>query len=169
MKEHDNRPLREAIVAVVRQASMKVLVCPEDETQVALGKQILVDPLPADVRTSVVWRDRYWLTDEAVSTYRRSAGLFGLEMHSPIMCVGNGIPAIVCRFAEQTSKGVMWRDIGLGDWLFDMDVADDVRRIVPAVLAMVRDPAAAKAKVEKARAFVLARQRETMEVVARNL
>jgi hypothetical protein len=169
LKEHDNRPLRDAIVAVVRQASMKVLVCPEDETQVALGKEILVDPLPADVKPSVVWRDRYWLTDEAVSTYRRSAGLFGLEMHSPIMCIGNGIPAIVCRFAEQTSKGVMWRDIGLGDWLFDMDVPADVSRIVPTVLSMVREPAAAREKVGKARQVVLARQRETMAVVAKGL
>jgi hypothetical protein len=33
--------------------------------------------------------------------------LFGLEMHSPIMAIGNGIPAIVGRFAEQTSKGFM--------------------------------------------------------------
>ena len=30
MKEHDHAPLREAIVAVVRQTPMKVLVCPED-------------------------------------------------------------------------------------------------------------------------------------------
>ena len=43
-------------------------------------------------------------------------GLFGSEMHSPIMALSNGIPAIVCRFAEQTTKGIMC-DIGLGDWL----------------------------------------------------
>jgi len=169
MKEHDNAPLRDAIAAVVRQTSLKVLVCPEDETQVKLGKEILVDPLPADVRARVVWRDRYWLTDEAISTYTRSAGLFGLEMHSPIMCVGNGIPAIVCRFAEQTSKGFMWRDVGLGDWLFDLDIEADVRRVVPAVLALAKDPAAARIKVAKARQLVLERQRETMEIVARNL
>jgi hypothetical protein len=169
MKEHDNAPLREAITAVIRQTSLKVLVCPEDETQVKLGKEILVDPLPADVKARVVWRDRYWLTDEAISTYVRSAGLFGLEMHSPIMCVGNGIPAIVCRFAEQTSKGVMWRDIGLGDWLFDLDVEADVRAVVPAVVALATDPAAARIKLAKARQFVLDRQRETMAIVASSL
>jgi len=31
------------------------------------------------------------------------------------MCIGNGIPAVVCRFKEQTTKGFMWEDIGLGD------------------------------------------------------
>lgn len=71
----------------------------------------------------------YWLTDEAVSTYSRSAGLFGLEMHSPIMCIAQGIPAIFCRFDEQTSKGYMWRDIGPGDWLFDMDTPSRHRGI----------------------------------------
>lgn len=169
MKEHDNAPLREAIIAVVRETPMKILVCPEDETEVKFGKEILVDPLPGDVRPKVVWRDRFWLTDEAVSTYVRSAGLFGLEMHSPIMCVGNGVPAIVCRFAEQTSKGLMWKDIGLPDWLFDMDIDADVRRVVPAVRALAGNPGAARAGLIKAREFVEKRQRETMATLAANL
>jgi len=162
MKEHDNAPLREAMVAIVRQTPMNILICPEDETQVKLGREILFDKLPDDVKPRVVWRDRYWLTDEAVSTYRRSAGLFGLEMHSPIMCIGNGIPAVVGRFAEQTSKGFMWRDIGLGDWLFDMDNEQDISRYVPTVLAMAKDPKAARAKAAQGRRFVEQRQRETM-------
>lgn len=165
MQEHDHAPLREAIAAVVRQTPLKVLVCPEDQTQIAVGKALLVDRLPDDVRARVVWRDRYWLTDEALSTYVRSAGLFGLEMHSPIMCIGNGVPALVGRFAEQTSKGLMWRDIGLGDWLFDFDRPEDLARLTPTVLSLARDPAAARAMVDKARAFVQTRQRETMAVV----
>jgi polysaccharide pyruvyl transferase WcaK-like protein len=169
MKEHDHKPFRDAIAAVVRQTPMKVLVCPEDETQMKVGKEMLVDKLPDDVRSKVVWRDRYWLTDEALSTYVRSAGLFGLEMHSPIMCIGNGVPAMVGRFAEQTTKGLMWRDIGLGDWLFDMDDPSDVDRLVPTVVEFAKDPEAAKAKAAKARAFVEKRQRETMAVLATNL
>jgi polysaccharide pyruvyl transferase WcaK-like protein len=169
MAEHDHAPLRAAITAAVRETSHKVLVCPEDQSQMAVGKRWIVDKLPADVRSRVVWREQFWLTDEALSTYVRSAGLFGLEMHSPIMCIGNGVPAIVCRFAEQTSKGFMWRDIGLGDWLFDFDVEEEIQRLVPAVLKMANDPAAAKAKVAKARAFVEQRQRETMAVLQKQL
>ena len=169
MKEHDHAPLREAIIAVVRETPLKVLLCPEDMTQMAVGKELFLDKLPADVRSRVVWREKFWLTDEALSTYVRSAGLFGSEMHSPIMAVGNGVPAIVCRFEEQTSKGIMWRDIGLGDWLFDLDQEEEVKRIVPAVLAMVRDPAAARAKIAKAQDFVQRRQRETMSVVRQTL
>jgi hypothetical protein len=169
MAEHDHAPLREAIAAVVRETSLKVLICPEDVSQMEVGKQWLYDKLPEDVRGRVVWREKFWLTDEALSTYVRSAGLFGLEMHSPIMCVGNGVPAIVCRFEEQTSKGFMWRDIGLGDWLFDFDREEEIRRLVPAVLALAKDPAAARAKAAKARKFVERRQRETMAVVGSSL
>jgi polysaccharide pyruvyl transferase WcaK-like protein len=169
MAEHDHAPLRAAITAVVRQTPLKVLLCPEDMSQMEVGKQWVLDKLPADVRPRVVWREKFWLTDEALSTYVRSAGLFGLEMHSPIMCIGNGIPAIVGRFEEQTSKGFMWRDIGLGDWLFDFDKEEEIRRLVPAVLAMAKDPAAARAKATKARKFVEQRQRETMQVLQQAL
>jgi hypothetical protein len=169
MKEHDNAPLREAVTSVLRNTDLKILICPEDRSQMALGKELIYDKLPEDVKPRAVWRESYWLTDEALSVYARSAGLFGLEMHSPIMCVGNGVPAIVCRFAEQTSKGCMWRDIGLGDWLFDFDKEEDLPRLAPAVLELARDPAAAKAKTAKARDFVLARQKEMSSTLAKSL
>ena len=164
MKEHDHAPLREAIVRVIRETDLKVLLCPEDMTQMAVGKELLYDKLPDDVKPRVVWRDKFWLTNEALSVYVRSAGLFGSEMHSPIMAVGNGIPAIVCRFAEQTSKGIMWRDIGLGDWLFNLDLEEEIQRVPAAVLAMAQD-FAAEAKTEVARQFVIKRQQETMQVL----
>ena len=166
MREHDHAPLRECITRVVRETSLKVLLCPEDKSQMEVGKQNLYDSLPNDVKSKVVWSENYWLTDEALSTYVRSAGLFGLEMHSPIMCIGNGVPAIVCRFAEQTSKGFMWRDIGLNEWLFDMDKPDEIARLPETVLAFAKNPDAAKAKANAAREFIKQRQRETMKIVA---
>jgi len=166
MKERDHAPILESIIRVVRETDLKVLLCPEDMTQMKVGKENLYDKLPADVKPRVVWRENFWLTDEALSVYVRSAGLFGSEMHSPIMAVGNGIPAIVCRCAEQTSKGFMWQDIGLGDWLFDLDDEDQSAKIPDAVVAMASDFAAAKAKTEAARQFVQKRQRETMQVLA---
>ena len=169
MKEHDCKPLRDAITAVVKNTDLKILLCPEDETQMAVNKEMIFDKLPADIRARCVWRENYWLTGEALSTYRRSAGLFGHEMHSPIMCIGNGIPAIVCRWAEQTSKGIMWRDIGLGEWLFDLDQENEVARVADTVLAMAKDPAAAKAKAAKARGFVEERQRAMVAVLRKSL
>jgi hypothetical protein len=168
LKEHDHAPLREAIIRITRETPMKVLICPEDQTQMAVGKEMLLDPLPEDVKKKVVWRPDYWLTGEALSTYVRSAGLFGNEMHSPIMCIGNGIPAIVCRWKEQTTKGYMWQDIGLAEWLFDMDDEEQVKNIVPTVLALATDPAAAKAKAAVGRANVERYQRETMAIVGKS-
>lgn len=162
MVEHDHAPLREAITRVVREAGMKVLICPEDVTQVALGKSALFDPLPEDVRASVVWRDRFWLPDEALATYLRSAGVFGNEMHSPIMAVGNGIPALVGRFAEQTTKGFMWSDIGLGDWLFDLDVPEDVARLPQAVLDVALAPDTARTRAAAVREVVRGLHRDMM-------
>lgn len=160
MKEHDHAPHREAIIRLVREAGVKVLVTHEDQTQIQLGKEMLYDPLPDDVKKNVVWREKYWLTDEALSIYRRSLGLFGNEMHSPIMCIANGIPAVVGRWDEQTNKGFMWHDIGLEEWLFTMDDEARIARLPETVLAFAKDPAAARAKAEKARQIVLAKQKE---------
>jgi polysaccharide pyruvyl transferase WcaK-like protein len=162
MKEHDHAPIREAIISVIRETDLKILLCPEDMTQMAVGKEMLFDKLPDDVKSRVVWKEKFWLTDMALSVYVRSAGLFGSEMHSPIMAVGNGIPAIVCRFEEQTSKGFMWRDIGLGEWLFDFDNEEDCSKLPATVLAMAKDPIAARELTQKAREFVIHRQSETM-------
>ncbi|QEG00343.1 Polysaccharide pyruvyl transferase [Stieleria maiorica] len=171
MKEHDHAQLRAAIIEIARTTDLKVLLCPEDQTQMRVGKEVILDRLPDDVRDRVVWRPNYWLTGEAISVYVRSAGLFGNEMHSPIMCIGHGVPAIVCRWAEQTSKGYMWDDIGLGDWLFNLDDPADVPRIAPAILEMARHPADAKQKAIAAQGRVVQFQTQTMstlrEVLAR--
>jgi polysaccharide pyruvyl transferase WcaK-like protein len=169
LKEHDHAPLRDAIAAVVRETDLKVLLCPEDATQMQVGRELIYDQLGPEIKKRVVWREKYWLTAEAISTYVRSAGLFGNEMHSPIMCVGNGIPAIVCRWAEQTSKGFMWRDIGLGEWLFDHDRDEPAKGLTAAVLSMAKEPAAAKAKVAKAQALVQDRQRFMCETLKAQL
>jgi len=165
MMEHDHLPLREAIIAVVRQSNMKVLIVAEDITQTALGKKELWDKLPVDVQKKVVWRPNFWMPDEALSTYLLSAGLFSFEMHSPIMCIGNGIPALVCRWQEQSSKGIMWRDIGLGDWLFDFDKEEELKLFAPMVLEMAKKPVAFKAKAVRAQQRVREFQRNTMTVV----
>ncbi len=169
MKEHDHAPLRAAITRIVRELKQKVLLCPEDMTQISVTKHMLFDPLPADVKPLVTWRDNYWLPDEALSVYVRSAGLFGSEMHSPIMAIGSGIPAIVCRFEEQTSKGYMWRDIGLDQWLFDLDKAEQVSKVPETVMEMANDLNASKALAAEALENVKRYQRQSMELVKANI
>ena len=169
MKEHDIAPLRQAVIAVARQTPMKVLLCPEDASQMKLNKEMIYDQLPEDVKARVVWRKDYWLTDFATSVYKRSAGLFGNEQHSPILCIGHGVPAIVCRYQEQTSKGFMWRDLGMNEWLFDHDHDEAEKGLTPAVLAFCNDPAAAKAKALKAKAAADERMARMMSMLRAEL
>lgn len=169
LKEHDHKPIRDAVIETVRNLGLKVLLCPEDQSQMAIGREMIYDKLPEDVKKKVVWRPDYWITDEAVAVYRRSVGLFGLEMHSPIMCIGNGIPALVGRFKQQTSKGIMWKDIGLDDWLFDLDQEEEIPKIVPAVLKMLSDKDYAMENVRKAQKIVHQRQQASMNVLRKSL
>lgn len=169
MKDHDHAQLREGIIAITRETDNKVLICCEDMTQIPLGKEMIYDKLPDDVKTKCVWRDQYWLTDFALSVYNRSLGLFGNEMHSPIMCISSGIPAIVCRFNEQTTKGFMWRDIGLDEWLFDLDDPEKYKLIAPTILSLAKDPAAARAKAAKARDFVFQKQEHEIATLKKSL
>jgi hypothetical protein len=165
MKDTDHAKVREAIVAFVRETQMKVLAAPEVRYQIEVAKEQFVDKMPEDVRPYVVWRDKFWLTDEAVSVYARAFAMISMDMHSPIMAVANGTPAVHCRFKEQTSKSFMWRDIGLGDWLFDLDEQRDGASITEALLGIARDPEAARAKVARAMDFVHERQKASMEVL----
>jgi hypothetical protein len=58
-------------------------------------------------------------------------------------------------------------NIGLHDWLFDFDNEEDVKRLHGAVLAMAKEPAAAKDTAATAKQFVEQRQRETIEILER--
>lgn len=113
MKEHDHAQLRAAIIAIARETDMKVLVTCEDQTQIPLGKEMLVDPLPEDVKKKVVWRNRYWLTDEALSTYVRSAGLFGNEMHSPTCASAVASPRLSAAGTSRPTKVLCGATSGL--------------------------------------------------------
>ena len=63
----------------------------------------------------------------------------------------------------------MWRDIGLGDWLFDLDKESEIPGIVPAVLAIAKDPASAKIHAAKGLEKVRQRQQETMAILGREM
>lgn len=164
----DHAKLRDVIVAWVRGRHGKVLACPEMTYQVPLLRPLLFDGLPDDVKPAVVVRDRYWRTDEAASTYARASLVVSCEMHSPIIALANGTPAIHVRQPTDTRKGQMWRDVGLSEWLFEIDDTPGTAIAARAVL-IAADPAAARVAVARAMGVARERQRETMRVVATTL
>lgn len=120
-KEGDHAKLRTAINAWVRKTGKKVLICPELTYEVALMRPLLYDPLPEDVKRHVTMLERYWLTDEAASVYARATALLSPEMHSPIIAIAQGTPAIHVTMPGDGHKSEMWNDVGLGDWLFSIE------------------------------------------------
>lgn len=144
--EQDHAKLRDLIIAYVKATGDKVLVCAEMTYQVEMGKTVLVDPLPAEIRKNVVWRDTFWLPDEAASVYARSLCVVSVECHSPLIALHQGTPTFHVRQPTDTCKGQMYRDIGAGDWLFEVDETDGAK-MWSRLEAIHRNPGAARAKV----------------------
>ncbi|MFW5761310.1 MAG: polysaccharide pyruvyl transferase family protein [Cyclobacteriaceae bacterium] len=120
-KEEDHAKLREAMITYVRQTGNKVVVCPEMTYQLEIMDELLIDPLPVDVKKNVVKKDTYWLPDEAGSLYQQAMAVLSFECHSPIIAAVNQTPCFYLRQPEDTIKGQMWYDIGLNDWVFEIE------------------------------------------------
>lgn len=161
-READHAKQRDAIIAWVRKTGQRVLLCPEMTYQVDLLGPLLYDPLPEDVKPHVANLGRYWLTGEAASVYARAAAVLSAEMHSPIISIANSTPAIHLRQPTDTRKGQMWRDVGLEDWLFEIEQATG-DQIASRLLEIHGKPDVTKQKVQAAREFVQSKGAAMME------
>lgn len=163
-KEKDNDKLRDLIVRYVRATGNKVLACPEVTYQIELAKEMLVDPLPADVKKNVVWRDTFWLPDEAAAVYARAQALVCMDCHSPLIAYHHGTPAFYVRNATDTWKGQMYADIGVADWLFEADETSG-EELWSRLAPIHADPAKARARVKTVMAGVEKIQRRMVEAL----
>ena len=155
--EGDHAKLREMMIAYVRKTGGRVMACAEMTYQVAMAKEVLVDPLPDDVRKNVVWRDTYWLPDEAASVYAQARAVVSVECHSPLIALKSGTPAFYVRQPTDTCKGQMYRDIGMDEWLFEVEETSGAD-LWARLEAIHRSPGQAKAQVRKIMAQVEAAQ-----------
>lgn len=146
-KEEDHSKLREAIVAWVRETGNRVLVCPEMTYQIDIMDELLIDPLPDDVKPYVTKRG-YWFPDEAASVYSHAFAVLSFECHSPIISLVNGTPAFYLRQPEDTIKGQMYYDLGLSDWVFEIEQASG-SDIAERLKEVITDYESAKGRVKK--------------------
>lgn len=160
----DHAKLREMIVAYVKQTGNKVMACAEMTYQVQMAKEVLVDPLPAEIKKNVVWRDTFWLPDEAASVYSKAQAVISVECHSPLIALHNGTPTFYVRQPTDTCKGQMYRDFGAGEWFFEVDETSG-EQLWSRLSAIVRDPKGAKARVRSIMATVESRQKRMVEAV----
>lgn len=146
-KEIDHAKMRAAITAWVRETGKKVLVCPEMTYQVDIMDELLIDPLPEDVKPNVIKRG-YWMPDEAASVYQRALAVMSFDCHSPIIALVNGTPAFYLRQPEDTIKGQMYYDLGLQDWVFEIEETDE-RQITDELRKVWNNYSKSKAVVQK--------------------
>ncbi len=98
------------------------------------------------------------MPDEAASVYARAQAVVSVECHSPLIALHNGTPAFYLRQPTDTCKGQMCRDIGAGEWFFEIEETSG-GELWRRLEAIVRDPARAKAKVRGVMATVEERQK----------
>ncbi len=162
--EKDHAKARDGIVAWVRQTGMRVLLAPEMTYQVSRLRPLLFDSLPDDVKPHVAVMDRYWLTAEAASVYARAAAVLSFEQHSPIIAIANGTPAVLLRQPTDTRKGQMWRDVGLNQWIFEIDPTTGAE-IAARIVEVGKDLPAARKIAEKAREFARERMARMISAI----
>jgi hypothetical protein len=162
--EQDHAKLREMIIAYVRHTGHRVMACAEMTYQIPMAKEVLVDPLPDDVKKHVIWRDTYWLPDEAASIYSKAQAIVSVECHSPIIALANGTPAFYVRQPTDTCKGQMYRDIGVDDWFFEVDETNG-DQLWSRLETIHRDPGEARRYADAAMARVRRLQRRMVEAL----
>ncbi|HYO83128.1 MAG TPA: polysaccharide pyruvyl transferase family protein [Bryobacteraceae bacterium] len=162
--DKDHAKLRDLIVAYVRQTGNKVMACAEMTYQVEMARQVLVDPLPEDVKSNVVWRSTYWLPDEAASIYSKAQAVVSVECHSPLIALHNGTPGMYVRQPTDTCKGQMYRDFGAADWFFEVDETSG-DELWSRLRQIQQNPTRARAEVGRIMHKVQERQKQMVDAV----
>lgn len=163
-KEIDHQKLRTVIINWVRDTGKKVLICPEMSYQLEIMEELLVEPLPADVQAKVSRMTEYWISDVAASVYKRAFAVLSMECHSPIISYANATPAFYIRQKEDTIKGQMYYDIGLNDWVFEIDEVDG-EQIYNELKKLMADPSMASNKIQQAYRIIDRQYQSCFEVI----
>jgi len=121
-------------------------------------------PVEFGPEKNVVWKDSFWLPDEAASVYSKARAVVSMECHSPLIALRNGTPAFYIREPTDTCKGQMYRDIGADEWFFEIDETSG-EQLWSRLASIERDPAAAKGKVKSIMVFVESRQKRMVSAV----
>jgi len=127
--------VREFVDGWVGATGLPVLLCPEVRHEIEAAKLFIYDQLPASVRARTVWMDHFWLTEQAKAVFRRARIVVSMEQHSVILALAAGTPALLPQFAEAGRKAWMLKDLGVEDWLFDIDhlQGDELRQAALAI------------------------------------
>jgi polysaccharide pyruvyl transferase WcaK-like protein len=159
---------RDLITRWVQKTGHKVLIAPEVKKEMEHNKRFICDKLPAEMQKHVVNLEYFWNSDEAASIFARAHTIVCHEPHSPIIALAQGTPIIHTYSEFHSPKCWMFKDIGLPEWLLEMDETP-VEKMAETLFAIDADYPAAREKVKKAMAFVHQHFADSMKVVGRIL
>lgn len=151
--ERRSAKYRELITLWVKKTGGKVLIAPETIKEMGHNKRLIHDPLPSDIQKHVVNLEYFWNADEAASIFARAHTIVCHEPHSPIIALANGTPIIHTYSEFHSPKCWMFKDIGLPEWLLEMDETP-VEKMAETLFAIDADYSGALEKVKKAMAYV---------------
>ncbi|QYY35958.1 polysaccharide pyruvyl transferase family protein [Ruficoccus sp. ZRK36] len=166
--DSDMAKLRTLITNWVNETGKKVVLCPEMTFEVELSKEEIYDKLPDDIRKNVVWVDFYWMPDQAAALYQHAIALVSMECHSPIIAAAAGVPSIYVTAPTETHKKQMWNDVGVGDWMFDIEETDG-DELSETVLEIYNNTEETQTKMKNEMDIVHERQEASMAEVKRIL
>ncbi len=143
----------ELITLWVQKTGHKVLIAPEVKKEMEHNKRFIYDRLPPEIQKHVVNLEYFWNADEAASVFARAHTVVCHEPHSPIIAMANGTPIIHTYSEFHSPKCWMFADIGLPEWLLEMDETP-AEKMAETLFAIDADYPAAQAKVKKAMTYV---------------
>lgn len=139
--------IRKFIEEWVRATGLPVVLAPEVATEVEAAHERIFERLSGAARERCVEMETFWTTEQAYSLYRRARAVVSMEMHSVIMALSLGTPVLMPQFSENGRKVWMLEELGLGDWIFDIDEPASPAALLEAALRVHADPDGARERV----------------------
>lgn len=146
--EHMER-IRAFVSDWVARTGVPVVLCPEVRYEIPLMHDNVYMRLAPEVREKCIWMDQFWTTEQAYSLYRQAEIVVSMEMHSVIMALSLGTPVLMPQFCENGRKVWMLEELGLRDWIFDIDEPADSPRLLEAALKIHQAPDGAGARIRR--------------------
>ncbi len=160
--------IRQLIETWIDRTGHDVLICPEVEWEIEPARKLIFDQLPKKIHPHIKFKSKFWLPDEAFPVYAKAEAIVSMEQHSIILALAAGTPVILPRFLENGRKAWMLKDLGIEEWLFDID-KDPEEQITAALLDIHNDYEAALSKVKSAMDIVHKGQKHTMSVLSQTI
>jgi polysaccharide pyruvyl transferase WcaK-like protein len=151
--------MKDIVVQWVNITGLKVFLAPEVNKEIEMARKFVYDTLPPDIQSKVVLKSEWWNMDEASSMYKHSRTLVAMEPHSCIMALAHRTPIIHFFSKRHGLKAWMFRDIGLSEWLYNID-EEPTERLLKALMDIHENYDRALIKVDRAMTFVEQRSAE---------